>query len=356
MLQFKNKTDRIHDLDGLYDSGLLLRIENVELEKIAKKYDIGISPNILDAIKNKGNPYSDPVAVQYVPSLKELDQDENELSDPIGDNIHSPVKGVVHRYPDRALLKIADQCAVYCRYCFRREMIGKNANGLAIEDLNNALEYIRNAPHIWEVILTGGDPLILSPRRLKYVFKALEEIEHVKIIRIHSRIPIADPDRITDELLGVLSNVTKPLYMIVHINHAQEITKATQRAITNLKQVNCMMLSQSVLLKGVNDNVDDLERLFRKLIELGVKPYYLHHPDKANGTGHFRVSLKKGQELMKQLRGRISGICLPDYMLDIPGGHGKVPVGHGYIEGCENGIYRVEDHKGNRHDYKDHEE
>ncbi|MDH5722597.1 MAG: lysine-2,3-aminomutase-like protein [Alphaproteobacteria bacterium] len=351
MLKIKNKTNRINSVRGLYDAGLIEFPDIESYRQIESRYDIGLSPNVLAAIKEK----SDPVAVQYVPSLKELELTESDLSDPIGDNAHSPVKGIVHRYPDRALLKIADHCAVYCRYCFRREMIGKNADGLSVEDLDNALEYIRSAPHIWEVILTGGDPLILSPRRLKPVFKALEKIEHVKTIRIHSRIPIADPDRITEELLAVLSNVTKPLYMVVHINHAQEITRETERAIADLRQANCVMLSQSVLLKGVNDNVDALESLFRKLIEQGIKPYYLYHPDKANGTGHFRVPLEKGKELMKQLRGRLSGICLPDYMLDIPGGHGKVPVGHDYVGGCEDGIYRVEDYKGNMHDYKDHE-
>ncbi len=356
MLKFKNKTNRIHDLGGLCDAGLIKTLNASALRKISAKYDIGISPNALEAIKDKANPLSDPVGRQYIPSQEELNQEGTELDDPIGDQAYCPVKGIVHRYPDRVLLKVTEHCAVYCRYCFRREMIGKNAKGLSADELEQALAYIENAPHIWEVILTGGDPLILSPRRLESLFKRLEAIDHVKIIRIHSRIPVADPERMTDEVLNVLKNCQKPLYMVVHINHAQEITSDTRKALIDLRQANCMMLSQSVLLKGVNDNAESLENLFRSLIELGVKPYYMHHPDKANGTGHFRVSLEKGQELMRQLRGRISGLCLPEYMLDIPGGHGKVPVGHDYLGTCENGLYRVEDHKGNRHAYADQEE
>ena len=319
-----------------------------DIERVAKRYAVGITSQVMRTIK--GPTDQDPVAKQYVPQIEELKILPNERIDPIGDEAHSPVKGIVHRYPDRALFKLANVCAVYCRYCFRREMVGPRADILKPEDRNAALDYIRNTPSLWEVILTGGDPLVVSPRQLNEVMDALCGTEHVQVIRIHTRVPIADPSRITAELCAALKR-EKAIYIAVHINHAQEITPKVEAALRMLHDAGCVLLSQSVLLKGVNDDANTLEDLFRQLTALRVKPYYLHHPDLAPGTGHFRLSLKRGQAIMKELLGRLSGIARPHYMLDIPGGHGKVPVTSCYLKQSTDGTWQIEDYQGGLHHY-----
>jgi lysine 2,3-aminomutase len=308
---------------------------------------------ITDAVKRTihGTVHNDPVAIQYIPQKQELKIVREERGDPIGDYAHTPVKGLVHRYADRVLLKLANVCAVYCRYCFRREMVGPGADVLNAQERTEALDYIRNHKKIWEVILTGGDPLILSARNLCATLDELEEIEHVQIVRIHTRIPIADPARITPDLLKALKNCKKPVYVVLHINHVQEISNEARAAITALLDAGCVLLSQSVLLRGVNDNVEALENLFRTLVTLKIKPYYLHHPDMAPGTSHFRVSIREGQALMRKLQNRLSGLCMPSYMLDIPGGYGKVPIALNYLQELESSAYLVEDTKGINHHY-----
>lgn len=315
---------------------------------LKKKYAVRIT----DAVKKtiKGDVHSDPIAKQYIPQAQELKILPQENIDPIGDDVHTPIKGIVHRYPDRVLFKPANVCAVYCRYCFRRENVGPGADILNAAEREAALDYIRNNKDIWEVILTGGDPLILGPRQLGEILDELEKIEHVQVIRIHTRIPIADPDRMTDKLLNTLKR-SKPLYIVAHINHAQEITPRVSETLQTLHKNGCTLLSQSVLLKGVNDNADALEDLCRALIRLNVKPYYLHHPDMAPGTSHFRLSIKRGQSIMQELQGRLSGIALPTYMLDIPGGHGKVPITPDYLSSLENEKYIVVDPNGITHHY-----
>lgn len=316
------------------------------LEDVARQYAIGITPAVAATIKHA----HDPVGLQYVPQAAELKTTPEEMRDPIGDDEHSPVKGIVHRYPDRVLLKIAQACAVYCRYCFRREMIGPKADALTQDDAAKALEYVRTHKDIWEVILTGGDPLVLSTRQVTAVMDNLDAISHVEVIRIHSRVPVADPARITPELCAALKR-EKAVYVVVHINHENEITPAVERAFKMLRDADCVLLSQSVLLKGVNDDPQVLENLFRKLVALRVKPYYLHHPDLARGTSHFRLPIKRGQDIMRVLLGRVSGLAQPTYMLDIPGGHGKIPLTPTYLKDDI-----VEDYQGHRHFYDCHSE
>ena len=315
---------------------------------LLKKYTYRITEAVKKTIR--GTVADDPVAKQYIPQEAELKILPEENPDPIGDHLHSPVKGIVHRYPDRVLYKIANICAVYCRYCFRRDMVGPDAGILKSEERKDALDYIRSDKNIWEVILTGGDPLVLSPRQIKNTLSDLSIIDHVQCIRIHTRVPIVDPKKITKDLCASLSN-EKPMYVVIHINHVQEITKDVECALKDLQNSGCMLLSQSVLLKGINDDVQTLENLFRRLIALKIKPYYLHHPDLAPGTSHFRVSIKTGQKIMKDLQGHLSGICLPHYMLDIPGGHGKVPLTPCYLEELKNGTYKIEDPDGKKHPY-----
>lgn len=319
---------------------------------LSRKYAVRITDQIKDTIT--GDVTNDPVALQYVPQASELKILPQENIDPIGDDAHTPVKGLVHRYPDRVLLKPASVCAVYCRYCFRREKVGpkenKSSDVLSDDEIKAALEYIRSDKNIWEVILTGGDPLVLSPRKLSLILDALEDIDHVSVIRIHTRVPVADPKRITDQMIKALQR-TKPVYTVLHINHANEINDAVKNVWQKLHKAGCTLLSQSVLLKGVNNSAAALEDLFRALIKNNVKPYYLHHPDFALGTSHFRLSIKEGQEIVSSLRGRVSGIALPHYMLDIPGGHGKVEINASTLEQLNDGSYMIEDPQGIRHHY-----
>jgi len=293
----------------------------------------------------------DPIARQFVPDQAEAIVSPDELRDPIGDNNHSPVKGIVHRYPDRVLLTPIHTCPVYCRFCFRREVVGDGV--LSNDALNTAIDYIRNHKEIWEVILSGGDPLILSPRRLGQIIEALDAIDHVAVIRIHTRVPAADPSRVTDQLVSSLKQST-PVYVILHCNHARELSTEACDAIARLVNAGHPMLSQTVLLKGVNDDAATMEALMRALVCNRIKPYYLHHGDMAQGTKHFRTTIAVGRSLMKQLRGALSGVAQPTYVLDIPGGHGKAPIGPCYIQpDAGESNWKVEDWKGGRHAYCD---
>jgi len=301
-----------------------------DLEKVAARYAVAVTPD-LAALIDPDDP-NDPIARQFIPSAAELAGAPGESADPIGDDAHSPVSGIVHRYPDRVLFKLVHVCAVYCRFCFRREMVGPGkASALSEGAYDNALAYIRAHPAIWEVILTGGDPLMLSPRRLAEIMADLAGIDHVRIIRIHTRVPVAEPARVSSEMIAALKVAGATTWVALHANHARELTGAARAACAGMIDAGIPMVSQSVLLRGVNDNIEALEALMRSLVECRIKPYYLHHGDLAPGTSHLRTTLAQGQQLMRSLRGRISGLCQPDYVLDIPGGHGKSPVGSNYL-------------------------
>jgi lysine 2,3-aminomutase len=335
-------------LAELRDAGLLPADRLAALERVAAQYAVAVTPAMAELI-DPADPH-DPIARQFVPDTAELDARPGETADPIGDDAHSPVAGVVHRYPDRVLLKLTATCPVYCRFCFRRETVGPGAPALSPNQLDAALDYIGTHSDIWEVILTGGDPLVLSPRRLKKVVARLAAIEHVKVIRVHTRIPVAEPARITPELVAALKASGKTTYVVLHANHPRELTPAAREACAMLIDAGIPMLSQSVLLAGVNDDPATLGALMRVLVECRIKPYYLHHGDLAPGTSHLRASIGRGQELMRALRGRYSGLCQPAYVLDIPGGHGKSPIGPSYLTE-DGGRYRVEDYNGGQHCY-----
>jgi lysine 2,3-aminomutase len=315
------------------------------LENVAARYAVAITPAMANLI-DPSDP-RDPIARQFVPDARELELQPEESGDPIGDDAHSPVEGVVHRYPDRVLLKLVSACAVYCRFCFRREMVGPGRGGLSRAALAAALDYIRATPQIWEVILTGGDPLLLSPRRLKDVTARLAAIEHVKVMRVHTRIPIAAPSLVSPALVRALRG-DKAAFVVLHANHPRELTKDARTAIARFIDAGIPMLSQSVLLRGVNDDVETLAALMRALVECRIKPYYLHHADLAPGTAHMRTSIAEGQSVMRALHGRHSGLCQPAYVLDIPGGYGKSPIGPNYLNPDCSG---VEDFNGRRHAY-----
>ena len=337
----------------LCEHGLVPPEELSALKKVAARYAVALPEPLARLID--ADDHDDPIARQFVPDVRELDRTAAEVDDPIGDDRYSPVDGIVHRYPDRVLLKLTHICAVYCRFCFRREVIGPGKpNALSSRALERALDYIRTHPEIWEVILTGGDPLVLSASRLQMVMKNLSEINHVKVIRIHTRVPIADPARVTTDLVRSIRVKGKPTYVAIHVNHARELTVEARAACARMADAGIPLLSQSVLLADINDSPQVLGDLMRALVECRIKPYYLHHGDLAPGTGHLRTSVTTGQKLMRNLRGRWSGLCQPTYVLDIPGGHGKAPIGPNYIE--EKGVngsahFVVEDFKGQRHSY-----
>ncbi len=337
----------------LCDHGLAPPERHAMLEAVAARYAVALPPALAQLIDR--NDPTDPIARQFIPDAAELDHRPEEIADPIGDDAHSPVEGIVHRYPDRVLLKLTHLCAVYCRFCFRREMVGpEKPNALSPDALANALDYIRTHPGIWEVILTGGDPLILSARRLRAMTRELAPIDHVKIVRIHTRVPIADPARVTPDLVRAMKIKGKATYVAVHVNHPRELTPEARLACARLADVGIPLLSQTVLLAGVNDTPEVMGELMRALVECRIKPYYLHHGDLAPGTAHLRTDIATGQELMRGLRGRASGLCQPTYVLDIPGGHGKSPIGPNYIKrvgSIGDSHIVVEDFNGQRHQY-----
>ena len=338
-------TRTLRSAKDLVVAGLISPEQMPGLERVAAQYAVAVTAD-LAALIDPADP-EDPIARQFLPSEAELDVQPGESGDPIGDEAHSPVEGIVHRYPDRVLLKLTHACATYCRFCFRREMVGPGGlRTLTPAALDAALAYIAERPQVWEVILTGGDPLVLSPRRLAEVMSRLAEIEHVKVVRLHTRAPAVDPGAVTPELVAALKCEGKAVYVALHANHPREMTPAARAACARLVDAGIPMLSQTVLLKGVNDDPEVLGALMRAFVETRIKPYYLHHGDLAPGTGHFRTSLDEGQAVMRALRGRWSGLCQPTYVLDIPGGHGKVPVGPRYWDG-----ETVEDPAGERRAY-----
>lgn len=320
------------------------------LAQVARDYAIAVTPELLDLIE--GTPANDPIARQFIPTAQETITTPEERVDPIGDDAHAPVKGIVHRYPDRVLLKPLHACPVYCRFCFRREQVGPGGDVLDDAGLDAAMDYIATHPEIWEVIVTGGDPFMLSPRRIARIVNALDACQHVAVIRFHTRVPIADPSRVNDDLIAALRAARAAVYIGVHCNHAREITPDARACLARLADAGIPLLSQSVLLRGVNDSVEALEALFRALVGARVRPYYLHHPDLARGTGHFRLSIDEGQALMRALRGRLSGLCQPTYVLDIPGGYGKSPIGPTYADDAgPDGTRAIVDFRGGQHPY-----
>jgi lysine 2,3-aminomutase len=317
----------LRTVPDLVRAGLVRKADVAVLEAVGKRYAVAVPPALRALI---GAP-DDPIGAQFVPDISELLTFPGENIDPVGDDALSPVKGVVHRYPDRVLIKPLLICPVYCRFCFRREHVGPDGGLLTEAELDAAIEYVRARPDIREVILTGGDPLMLSPRRLGALVRAVESVPHVEILRVHTRVPVADPALVTPALAEALST-EKPLFVAIHANHAREFSAQAVAALRRLSAQGIPLLGQSVLLRGVNDSVAALEELFRSMLRARIKPYYLHQLDAAQGTARFHVPIAEGRALLEGLRGRVTGLAWPTYVLDIPHGHGKVPVGPDYLD------------------------
>lgn len=337
--------------DDLVAVGLVRGDARADINRVASRYVIAVTPQVQHLI-GQSDP-NDPIAKQFIPDRRELTTTRAERADPIGDDAHSPVPGIVHRYDDRVLLKIASVCPVYCRFCFRRDMVGPDSGrNLSDADIDAALAYITATPRIREVILTGGDPLVLSPRRLKTVAALLDDLQHVEKLRIHTRVPVASPDLVTDERLSALLHFKRRIRLALHVNHARELSEAARASIIQIQNAGIEVISQSVLLRGVNDQATMLAELFASFFDVGMTPYYLHHPDLAPGTAHFRVALSDGAQLMMQVRALMPECALPSYVLDIPGGFGKVAVA-GNVHSIAPGVYDIRDRHGRMHRYCD---
>lgn len=339
-------------LSEFVSAGLLSAERAEALADVAARYAIAITPDMASLI-DKSDP-EDPIAAQFVPSTKECVTLGDESADPIGDEAHSPVPGIVHRYPDRVLLKAASVCPVYCRFCFRREMVGpENGRALGEQDLQAAFAYIADNPAIWEVVITGGDPFALSPRRMRVIRERLETIEHVAVLRWHTRVPVVQPSLVTDDLIAAIKSSDRAVYVAIHANHPREFTKAARQAIARLANAGLCLIGQTVLLKGVNDDRVTLEKLMRTFVANRIRPYYLHHLDRAPGTSRFRVPLSEGQALVRSLRGHISGLCQPTYVIDIPGGAGKANATPCDVsDDRTDGYAQIGDRNGERHRYE----
>lgn len=303
--------------------------EIIQAKKAEANFELLITPTFLKLMQ--GEDKNGPIRKQVVPVGDELKVSSCELADPIGDNTHSPVKGLIHRYPDRVLIWPTKNCAIHCRFCFRKHLTGPKQWFLSPIEAGEIIKYLNAHTEIQEVIFSGGDPLLLPDKLLEFWIKKIKSVAHIKRIRFHTKLFSALPSRITPSLLKILKKFD-PVYIAIHINHPKEISAEFVQAVKRARRAGIVLITQTVLLRGINNNAEILKDLFLKLVDLGVKPYYLHQGDLVVGTSHLRTTIDDGIKIMKQLRGRISGLAMPQYILDIPGGHGKVPIDLNYIK------------------------
>ncbi len=294
----------------------------------AFSFRMAITPHYLSLIDHS-NPF-DPVRLQAIPRIAESDFSLSDMADPLHEDADSPVPGMTHRYPDRVLLLLTDQCAMYCRHCTRRRKAGENDAPMPKDNVDKAIEYIREHTEVRDVILSGGDPLTMGDERLDEVLHKLSQIEHVDIVRIGTRLPVVLPQRITDSLLAVLRKY-KFVWLNTHYNHPYELCSDAVAALAKLSEAGIPLGNQSVLLKGINDNVDVMKALVHKLVKNRVRPYYIYQCDLSEGIAHFRTPVSKGIEIIESLRGHTSGLCIPTFVVDAPGGGGKIPVMPNYL-------------------------
>jgi lysine 2,3-aminomutase len=290
------------------------------LRRVTQRYPMRISPYYLDLVEQPG----DAIWRQCVPDPREL-RDGPEVADPLAEERLAPVPQLVHRYPDRVLLLVSGACATYCRFCTRKRKVGCAAMTVTGEQLDRALDYIAGHPAVRDVILSGGDPLLLEDERLERLLQRLRRIPHVEMIRLGSRVPVTLPERITERLCAMLRRY-HPLYFNTHFNHPRELTPQAAAACARLADAGLPLGNQTVLLRGVNDRPDTMLQLVKGLLRMRVRPYYLHHMDLTAGTGHFRTRIETGLEILRALRGPVSGLAVPHYVIDAPGGRGKIPL------------------------------
>ena len=336
--------------DQLVAAGLVAPGQRAAIEAVAARYAVALTPAVLELIDPADQ--EDPIARQYVPDARERDTAPDERADPIGDGAHSPVKGIVHRYPDRVLLTPLLHCPVYCRFCFRRATVGGDAVALTDDELDAALDYVRRHPEIWEVVVTGGDPLMLPAKRLAGLVRALDAIPHLGAIRFHSRVPVSDPARVTAARVAALASSDKAVWLAVHCNHPRELSRAARAACRRLVSAGIPLLGQTVLLRGVNDDPAVMRELMHRLLKARVRPYYIYMCDPVAGGEHFRTTVQKGLEIIRSLRGWTSGLAVPHFVIDAPGGGGKVPLLPEYGESITDDEIVFRNYEGRRFVYR----
>lgn len=316
----------------------------------AAGFPIAITPHYLSLI-DREDP-SCPIRRQVVPRWEESQQVAGDLRDPLGEEAHEVAPDLIQRYPDRALLLVSDRCSVYCRFCTRSRMVGSGGGARSLQRLQPALEYLRAHPEVVDVIVSGGDPLVMTTAKLTAMLAALREIPSVETIRLATRVPVTLPQRVTEELVQALRTF-HPLWVMTHFNHPRELTTQSRAACRRLADAGFPVMNQCVLLAGVNDDAETLQQLFRGLVRERVRPYYLLQMDPVRGTGHLRTPLSVGREIMRTLQGRLSGIALPKFIVDTPGGLGKVPAGPSFIVSSKPGVTRFRSPRGTEVDYLD---
>lgn len=320
--------NRVSDVETLGEIIKLTEKEKEEIGEVLGKFRMGITPYYA-SLMDPEDPNC-PVRMQAVPTIMETHTSDADLDDPLAEDEDSPVPGITHRYPDRILFLITDQCSMYCRHCTRRRFAGQQDAGVPKERIDNALEYVRNTPEVRDVLLSGGDALLVSDELLEYIISELRKIDHVEIIRIGSRTPVVLPQRITDDLVNMLAKY-HPVWLNTHFNHSAEVTPEAVEACRKLADAGVPLGNQSVLLRGVNDCTHIMKNLVHDLVKARVRPYYIYQCDLSTGIEHFRTKVAKGIEIIEGLRGHTSGYAVPTFVVDAPGGGGKTPVMPQYL-------------------------
>ncbi len=339
---------RVRDAKGLERLFSLTEDEQAALQGLNGAMPLGITPYYAALISRDDT--RDPLRKAMIPRLGERHALPGEQADPLGEQAHSPVPGLVHTYPDKVLFLVTDLCASYCRYCTRSRIVGKGTLPTARQQWEQAIEYIRNRPEIRDVLISGGDPLILSDARLEWLLTRLRDIPHVEMLRIGTKIPAVLPQRITPDLARMLKRF-HPLYVSIHFTHPSELTKASARACSRLADAGIPLGSQTVLLAGINDDLATMRDLMHGLLNMRVKPYYLHQCDPVSGTSHFRTPIEKGVSIIRGLHGHTTGYAVPAYMLDAAGGGGKVPINPDYIKRREGNVWILSNYRGLEYRY-----
>ena len=345
--QIRNRIRSKEVLEGLVR---LSRSERQGIDGCGKKLTMAIPPYFA-ALIDPDDP-SCPIRRQCIPLADELVSTPEEMEDPCGEDSHSPVHGLVHRYPDRVLFLVNEMCAMYCRYCTRSRMVGDGERTLSLASYEKAFQYIREHPEVRDVLISGGDPLTLSDRILEHIIQEVKAIQHVEFVRIGTRIPVTLPQRITGELVSMLKRYN-PLWMSIHFNHPAEVTPAVVQACNRIADAGIPTGSQTVLLKGINDDPEVMRRLMHEMLKLRIRPYYIYQCDPILGSRHLRTTIATGQSIMEQLRGHTTGYAVPTYVVDGPGGGGKIPLSPNYIVKKEQNRYTLRNYQNNEFFYYD---
>lgn len=343
--QFSHRFTNVQTLSSVIH---LSEQEKMDIEKCLEQFRMAVTPYYASLIDEVDK--NDPIRMQAVPSIKETYFCENDLSDPLGEESGSPVPHIVHRYPDRVLFLITYICSMYCRHCTRRRIVGEEDKMISEKELKQALGYIRSHTEIRDVLISGGDPLVMDTKKLEHIIGSLREIPHVDIIRIGTRVPVVMPMRITDELLDMLVKY-QPIWINTHFNHPKEITPESERACAAIVDAGIPLGNQSVLLKGINDNPETMKELLLKLVHMRIRPYYLYQCDLSRGISHFRTDVDTGIDILHQLTGNISGYAVPKYVIDAPHGGGKIPINYDYVVRKDDHEIVMENYQGKIYKY-----